>query len=108
MDYSALLFVPAESPEQLKASLAALAGPKILDLPQRETCKDEIKIAVVHKRLAEHPGWALILDNVDDDPSYTILVVDCGELWEFPVKTVSNKKVLPGTLLRIVAITVKK
>ena len=66
-DYSALLFVPAETPVQMNASLAALAGPDILDLPEKDAREDEIKIYAVYKRLAEHPGWLMIFDNVDGE-----------------------------------------
>jgi hypothetical protein len=65
--YSALLFVPAGTPERLAAGLAALAGPDILDLPEKEAREDEAKIAAALKWLDDHPGWILILDNVDDE-----------------------------------------
>ena len=41
-DYSALLFLNAEGPERLDASLAALAGPDIMDFP-RKTCPRIVK-----------------------------------------------------------------
>ncbi len=35
-DYNALLFVAADSPERLRANLAALCGPLVLNLPEQE------------------------------------------------------------------------
>ena len=65
-DYSALLFLNAELPSSLESSLAALAGPEVLDLPEKEAPQDSIKIAAALKWLDDHPGWLLILDNADD------------------------------------------
>jgi hypothetical protein len=63
-EYSALLFVPAESPERLGAGLAALAG--VLDLPEKDAREDEVKIAAARKWLDAHKDWLLILDNVNN------------------------------------------
>jgi tetratricopeptide (TPR) repeat protein len=65
-DYSALLFVPAETPAALNASLAALVEPKILDLPEKDAREDAVKIAAALGWLENHPTWLMILDNVDD------------------------------------------
>jgi tetratricopeptide (TPR) repeat protein len=65
-DYSALLFLAADTPEKLNASLAALAGPDILDLPEQDAPQDSVKIPAALKWLNAHPGWLLILDNIDD------------------------------------------
>jgi tetratricopeptide (TPR) repeat protein len=65
-DYCALLFLAADTPEKLNASLAALAGPDILDLPERDAPQDSVKIPATLKWLDEHRGWLMILDNVDD------------------------------------------
>jgi tetratricopeptide (TPR) repeat protein len=65
-EYSALLFVSAETAERLNAGLAALAAPDILDLPQKDAPQDELRISAALKWLDDHPGWLMILDNVDD------------------------------------------
>ena len=70
-DYSALLFVPAETPERLDAGLAALAGPEILDLPEKKAREDAAKVSAALGWLERHPGWLMILDNVDDKPAMT-------------------------------------
>lgn len=64
--YSALLFVSAETPVRLNAGLAALAGPDILDLPEKDAKEDEVKIHAALGWLARHPTWLMIVDNVDD------------------------------------------
>ncbi len=65
-EYSALLFVRAENAAALSASLAALAGVSVLDLPEKDTREDEVKFEAVLRWLEANPTWLLILDNVDD------------------------------------------
>jgi tetratricopeptide (TPR) repeat protein len=64
-DYTALLFVNGESSASLDAHLANLAGVLYLDLPA--DAKDPDKRAAVLQWLRHHPGWLLIVDNVDDE-----------------------------------------
>jgi hypothetical protein len=64
-DYSALLFVVAETPETLRRSLAALAGPEALNLPERNATEEPVRLRAVLDWLSEHPGCLLIVDNVD-------------------------------------------
>jgi tetratricopeptide (TPR) repeat protein len=64
-DYSALLFVIAETPEALRRNLAALARPLVLNLPEHKADEEEIRIKAVLDWLKEHPTWFLILDNLD-------------------------------------------
>jgi tetratricopeptide (TPR) repeat protein len=66
---STLLFVRADTPAGLDASLAALAGPDILDLPEKDTREDAVKIAAALGWLENHPGWLMIVDNVDSSES---------------------------------------
>ena len=72
-DYSALLFVSAETPEILDAGLASLAA--TLNLPQQNEPQDPVKIDAVLAWLAANSNWLLILDNVDDEKA-TGAVVD--------------------------------
>ena len=65
-EHSALLFVRADTPARLETSLAALAGPDILDLPEKDAREDAAKIAAALGWLEAHPGWLMIVDNVDD------------------------------------------
>jgi hypothetical protein len=66
-EYTALLFVSADSPEALQRNLAALCGRAILNLPEQgETDEGKQRDAVV-RWLGQHPGWLLILDNIDSD-----------------------------------------
>jgi hypothetical protein len=64
-DYpAALLFVVAESRLGLARNIAALAGADVLDLPDKTIPQDGVPAAVI-RWLRDHPGWLLILDNVD-------------------------------------------
>ena len=66
-DYTAMLFVGADSVEALQRNLAALCRPAILDLPeQRETDEGKHRDAVLGW-LHQNPGWLLILDNADTE-----------------------------------------
>jgi tetratricopeptide (TPR) repeat protein len=65
-DYTALLFVVAETPEALRRNLAALAGTLV---PQLDTTDDAARLAAVLDWLKVNPGWFLILDNVDGKPA---------------------------------------
>jgi hypothetical protein len=64
-DYpAALLFVVAESRLGLSRNIAALAGVKVLDLPNKTVPEEDVRAAVI-LWLRRNPGWLLILDNVD-------------------------------------------
>ena len=63
--YTALWFVRADSPENLRRNLAALAGPELLNMQEWEDQVEEKAVAAVKRWLREHPGWLMILDNVD-------------------------------------------
>lgn len=61
-DYSALLFVVAETPEALRRNLASLATTLI---PELDTTEDAIRLQAVLSWLSSNRPWFLILDNVD-------------------------------------------
>lgn len=65
-DYSALLFVVAETPEALRRNFAALATTLV---PELETTDDTLRLQAVLDWLNGHPGWFLMLDNVDTPTS---------------------------------------
>ena len=62
-DYTALLAVVAESPQALQTNLGQLTG--ALGLTGYDAADDDIKLKAVLDWLNGHPGWLLILDNVD-------------------------------------------
>lgn len=63
--YNALLFVNADSPDKLKHGIADLAV--VLDLKEANSKQDEeAKYLAAMRWMLDHPGWFLILDNVDD------------------------------------------
>jgi len=64
-EYSAVLFVGAAAPSELLRNFAALSGSAVLNLPEGEAEDEERQIPAVLRRLAEQPGWLLILDNID-------------------------------------------
>jgi tetratricopeptide (TPR) repeat protein len=63
--YSALLFAVADSPDGLHHNLAAFAGPLVLNLPEQHNHEQNIRLRATLNWLNTHPGWLLILDNVD-------------------------------------------
>lgn len=67
-DYSALLFIVAETPEALRANLVALT--RVL-VPEADTADDNVRLQAVLGWLRANPGWLLILDNVDSRPALT-------------------------------------
>jgi tetratricopeptide (TPR) repeat protein len=64
--YSALLLLGADSPESLRRNLAALCGAAMLDLPQQSEADETRQRDAALAWLQRHPGWLLILDNVDN------------------------------------------
>lgn len=64
-EYSALLFVSAETPSALQSSLAGLCGPSILGLPEQAATDEGERVAATLRWLQNHPGWFLIIDNID-------------------------------------------
>jgi len=68
-DYTALLLVRADSPEKLNDNLAELCGPMVLDLPEQQSSDAEARLAAALRWLRQHPGWFLIIDNVDTEPA---------------------------------------
>ena len=68
-EFTALLFVRADTPEALKTNLAGLCGPLVLDLEEKSAKELEVQFAAVLRWLQQNPGWFLILDNVDTEPA---------------------------------------
>ena len=66
-EYSAVLCVTADSPENLHRNLAELTGPLVLDLAEHSATEEEARVAAALRWLQAHPGWFLILDNVDTE-----------------------------------------
>jgi tetratricopeptide (TPR) repeat protein len=62
-EYSALLFVPADTSAALEANLASLAP--ILNLVEQNIQAQEVRLRAALDWLDQHPGWFLILDNLD-------------------------------------------
>ena len=64
-EYTALLFISADSPQTLRTNLAALCAPTVLGLPEHTATDFETQHNAVLKWLAHNPDWLLIIDNAD-------------------------------------------
>lgn len=66
-EYTALLFITADSAASLSNNLANLCGALVLDLPEQTAKEKEVQVAAALRWLQEHAGWLLIVDNVDTE-----------------------------------------
>jgi len=64
-EYTALLFITANSPSSLDRNLANLCGALVLNLPEKDAIEQEVQVAAAIRWLRENTGWFLIVDNVD-------------------------------------------
>ena len=64
-EYTALLFITADSPSSLDRNLANLCGALVLNLPEKDANQQEVQVAAAIRWLRENTGWFLIVDNVD-------------------------------------------
>lgn len=64
-EYTAMLFITADSPANLQRNLAGLCGALVLNLPEKDAREQEVQVAAALRWLREHSGWFLIVDNVD-------------------------------------------
>jgi tetratricopeptide (TPR) repeat protein len=62
-DYVALLFATGETPESLRANIAALA--RVLRLAKASATEQQAQYEAAIGWLNRNPGWLLILDNID-------------------------------------------
>ena len=70
-EYTALLFITADSPANLQRNLANLCGAMVLNLPEKDAREQEVQVAAAIRWLREHSGWFLIVDNVDTPEAAT-------------------------------------
>ncbi|MGB9006559.1 MAG: DUF4062 domain-containing protein, partial [Candidatus Aminicenantales bacterium] len=66
-NYIALLFITADTPENLRRNMAMLCESRILNLSERGACEEEIRVAAAIGWLQEHSGWLLIIDGADTE-----------------------------------------
>ena len=69
--HCAVLFVQADSPAAIERNLAGLCGARGLDLSEKDLTEQAAQALAVLNWLAAHPGWLLILDNVDNEAAAT-------------------------------------
>ncbi|MBL8481216.1 MAG: toll/interleukin-1 receptor domain-containing protein, partial [Rhodocyclaceae bacterium] len=64
-DYAALLWVAADTAEELRRNVAALCRAELLNLSESEIQDETRQYAAVCRHLRVTPGWLLIVDNAD-------------------------------------------
>ena len=90
-EYSALLFVGAETPERLDSNLAGLVSAAVLDLPEQDVREDARKIAAAFGWLSRHPTWLVIFDNIDDETAF-------AALWKYWSQLTGGHVIVTGRL----------
>ncbi len=63
-EYQAVFWVQAETRGQFEGGMAQLAA--LLTLPERNAQEQAVIVAAVRRWLEAHPGWLLVLDNVEE------------------------------------------
>jgi tetratricopeptide (TPR) repeat protein len=79
-DYTALLFVIADTPEALPRNLAALTGSRQLNLPEQDAKEEGVQLRAVLDWLSDNSSWLLILDNIDTPAALTAAEELMGQL----------------------------
>jgi tetratricopeptide (TPR) repeat protein len=79
-EYTALLYVTADSPSSLSSNLAGLCGAMVLNLPEQDDANQTRQAAAAVRWLERHPGWFLILDNVDTEDAASAVEQLLGRL----------------------------
>jgi transcriptional regulator with XRE-family HTH domain len=64
LEYHALFWIEAETPEQVQLSLQRIAD--LLQLPDRASMDQQQMSEAIHRWLAAHDQWLLIWDNLED------------------------------------------
>jgi hypothetical protein len=77
-DYTVLLFVQADSNDNLRRGLAMLTAP--LRLPEQAATDDPVRVNAALAWLRANPDWLLILDNVDTEAALAAVTALLGQL----------------------------
>ena len=105
-EYTALLWVPSGSREEIFDGFLALAG--LLDLPEKDEQDQGLAVKAVIAWLESHRGWLLIFDNADHrgliepflprDARGTILLTSRARVFDVPgmAKPLEVKKMTPA------------
>jgi tetratricopeptide (TPR) repeat protein/transcriptional regulator with XRE-family HTH domain len=64
LEYSAILWIGAESVETILSSFVTIA--ELLQLPERQEADQQQIVAAVQRWLSTHRQWLLVFDNVED------------------------------------------
>lgn len=72
-DFTAVLWISANSKEVLHSSLGSLCEFEALDLPEQKETDNIKRVEAVRRWLKGHTGWLLIVDNVDTEEARDFL-----------------------------------
>lgn len=78
--YHALFLIGADSPQAIDRNLAALCGPALLNLAEKDQPDESRQKTAALAWLNHHPGWLLILDNADDEAAAQAVEALCPQL----------------------------
>ncbi len=70
---AAVLFADASEPGALERALAEICRPGVLNLSEHQATDQAVRLAAVQRWLANHPGWLLVADNVDNEAAAVAL-----------------------------------
>ena len=98
--YNARLFLRGSSPGAIDESLASLAGLFLLNLPEQDEKETEVRVAAVIRWLAAHPGYLLVIDNVDTQEARDHAAALLAKLPPGHILLTSRLHTWPGDILR--------
>ena len=100
-DYTARLFIRGSSPGALDESLSQLCGFFFLNLEEQDNTETDIRIQAVLRWLDAHPGYLLVIDNVDSDDARRAVNDILPRLQHGHVLITSRLHTWPGHILRL-------
>ena len=66
-EFTAILYVSADSPQSIDTNIAGLCSSKALDLPQQTEAEAKLQYDAVKQWLRTNTDWLLIFDNADTE-----------------------------------------
>lgn len=100
-EYTACLYVRGASPRALDDSIARLCGLFILNLEEQDEKETEIRVQAVLRWLEAHPGYLLVIDNVDTEEARDAVLEIIPRFRNGHVLITSRLHTWPGDILRL-------
>jgi tetratricopeptide (TPR) repeat protein len=97
--YSGVFFVTGESANAFHRDLANLADE--LSDTNVSTASDPDRLAATFQWLTDHPGWLLIIDNVDDEAAKVALIKQLSRLAFGHVLITGRVTIWPNDVIRL-------